>query len=278
MYVNLQNEVGYGIDGFDVYFGGDEVDTIIYNARQPLTFLTPQVSNPVGNVITDTLNWTLITGTFVAKGGEKYMVIGNFRSDAITTKVPAGNQPGIYNWSEYFVDNVSCVEMSSGFAGRDTLLTEGDSVYLGKIIEPDIQDSIIWFQYPSTTPISTLAGMWVKPETNTTYVVKWQVCGGWMSDTVTVFVNGVGIQENYLGGLRVSPNPSNGLLFISGHHLNSIGQYTIFDMSGRLMASGAISGDKSEVRLQTHLEPGMYTFCLSYPTHETLYAKILITQ
>lgn len=40
----------------------------------------PQISNPRHNIITDTLNWTKISGTFIAKGGEIYLTIGNFYS------------------------------------------------------------------------------------------------------------------------------------------------------------------------------------------------------
>ncbi|MBX3165655.1 MAG: hypothetical protein KF900_14355, partial [Bacteroidetes bacterium] len=79
-YVNIANPSTYAIDGFGAYFCGSEIDTINY-CFVPLTYLTPQVQNPQGNIITDTLNWVAITGTFVANGTEKYLLLGNFLSD-----------------------------------------------------------------------------------------------------------------------------------------------------------------------------------------------------
>lgn len=44
----------------------------------------PQVENLSGNMLSDTVNWTKISGTFVAAGGENYITIGNFKDDANT--------------------------------------------------------------------------------------------------------------------------------------------------------------------------------------------------
>lgn len=78
-YVNVTNDCSYGIDGFGAHFSDNSLDTIIL-LNSALTFLIPQVSNQNSNIITDTLNWTLITGTFVANGTEKNVVIGNFKA------------------------------------------------------------------------------------------------------------------------------------------------------------------------------------------------------
>ncbi len=37
---------------------------------------TPQINETT--VITDTANWTLVSGLFIANGGEQYIIIGNF--------------------------------------------------------------------------------------------------------------------------------------------------------------------------------------------------------
>jgi len=41
--------------------------------------LQEHIGNPKGSFITDTINWTKISGTYVAQGGEQYATFGNFR-------------------------------------------------------------------------------------------------------------------------------------------------------------------------------------------------------
>ena len=51
----------------------------------------------------------LVQGTFVAAGGESYMTLGNFLTDAGTTVVPAS---GLYtNFAYYYFDDVSVEAM-----------------------------------------------------------------------------------------------------------------------------------------------------------------------
>jgi OOP family OmpA-OmpF porin len=66
----------------------------------------PQVENPQGNIITDSLSWTRISGVFTAQGGEKYLTIGNFKDSSNTTVVDADNGNGVNNSSYYYIDKV----------------------------------------------------------------------------------------------------------------------------------------------------------------------------
>ena len=66
----------------------------------------PQVSSNLG-IITDFLDWTLITGCFVAKGGEQYITIGNFFDDDEMNLDPTCNNPF---QSYYYVDDVSVIK------------------------------------------------------------------------------------------------------------------------------------------------------------------------
>lgn len=70
----------------------------------------PQVANPAGNVITDTLGWTLISGSYLATGGEHFLTIGHFLPDdqCTYTHVAFGGQ-GCY----YYVDDVSVVDVTA---------------------------------------------------------------------------------------------------------------------------------------------------------------------
>jgi gliding motility-associated-like protein len=68
---------------------------------------TPQI-NHTGALILDTLNWTFITGKFIAGGGEKYITLGNFNRDVNTTAVlldPISPQTNAY----YYIDDVSVI-------------------------------------------------------------------------------------------------------------------------------------------------------------------------
>jgi hypothetical protein len=100
MYVNLVNTCQYGIDAIQMYFGDSSIDTI-QTCGGTLYYLIPQVSNPVGNVIGDTLNWIEVSGTFTATGNEKYLVIGCFTPDAVVTKTVANSSWPL--WAGYKV-------------------------------------------------------------------------------------------------------------------------------------------------------------------------------
>ncbi|TAK45386.1 MAG: hypothetical protein EPO28_03785, partial [Saprospiraceae bacterium] len=60
-------------------------DTFYYKEINPHEALplNPMIENR-GMLITDTIGWTRISGCYTAKGGEKYAIIGNFRTDAET--------------------------------------------------------------------------------------------------------------------------------------------------------------------------------------------------
>ena len=88
---------------------------IISNGYDQVFNFTPQVVNPSTNLLIDTTNWMLVQGTFVATGGESYLILGNFLPDALTTAVPAS---GTYsNTAYYYFDDVSvepiCTQLMS---------------------------------------------------------------------------------------------------------------------------------------------------------------------
>ncbi|HLG33364.1 MAG TPA: T9SS type A sorting domain-containing protein [Bacteroidia bacterium] len=72
--------------------------------------VTPQIENTT--LLGSDSTWMLISGTFVAAGGEQYITIGNFNDDANTTVTQVGNV-GSYG-AYYFVDDVSVMELPTG--------------------------------------------------------------------------------------------------------------------------------------------------------------------
>lgn len=85
----------------------------------------PQIEEK--EIITDTTNWVLISGNFVANGGERFMTIGNFRNNANTDTLTVG---GISSEANYYLDDVSVMRMPEIKAGYDTTINEGDSAKL----------------------------------------------------------------------------------------------------------------------------------------------------
>lgn len=61
--------------------------------------LIPALENQ-GTLITDTVGWTKISGCYTAKGGENFMIIGNFQSNAET--IIEVSDPSFSQYSNYF--------------------------------------------------------------------------------------------------------------------------------------------------------------------------------
>lgn len=127
MYVNMPNDHPYACDGFGAHLS---VGPVLGAGGQVLQ-VVPQVQNPAGNLITDTLGWTEITGVFTAQGGETHLTIGNFKNDAATQTLQVGT--GLwYQTSAYLlVDDVSVEEIDPAVdLGPDTTLCSGGTLLL----------------------------------------------------------------------------------------------------------------------------------------------------
>ena len=101
-YVNLADHSFYAFDRIRAYISVDSIQVSTYGY---LHFI-PQVENSAGNIITDTLNWTLISGEYIAKGGEQFITIGNFRPDSLVDYIKFDTTVNSC-WPYYFLDDVS---------------------------------------------------------------------------------------------------------------------------------------------------------------------------
>lgn len=102
-YVSLADNCIWGIDKLGLYFSDTLVDNI--PTLGVLNFV-PQIENPAGNIITDTMNWTKISGVYTANGGEQYIIIGNFYPDSLTDTLrvnPAGTIAPYYYIDDVYV-------------------------------------------------------------------------------------------------------------------------------------------------------------------------------
>ncbi len=241
-YANVSNPTSYGISNLGAFFVDNSIDTITY-INIPLTYINPQVENPTANILTDTMNWVSITGTFVANGTEKNCVIGNFRSDAATTKTLINTTILPTVGCDILIDNVSCIPIDlSAYAGADAWAIPGTTIYLGRPQDVGIDEACKWYNLTNTTtPIANAAGFSLTVSaTTTTYIVKQDICGVIKYDTVVVHPSALGNVEWQMlnDKLNIFPNPFNDKLnlqftindlakeFTKAEIINSIGQLT----------------------------------------------------
>lgn len=107
-YVCLYYVMNYSCANIGAYFS----DTLITNCTITLANYIPQVANSAatGQLLTDSVNWTLISGSFIATGGEKFMTISNFLTDQFVDTIHVGHE--YYNTNKcayYFIDDVSVI-------------------------------------------------------------------------------------------------------------------------------------------------------------------------
>ena len=118
-YVSVAEELKYVTDGIGLYLSVDSA--VDYTINTNLSFV-PQISNPAGNIIYDTLNWVQISGTYIANGGEKYLTIGNFKDDANTM---IDSTSSTANSAYYFIDDVSVIDCTVGINEVNENLSSG---------------------------------------------------------------------------------------------------------------------------------------------------------
>jgi hypothetical protein len=227
LFFNISNNSTYGIDGLGACFTDATSDTILQSDR-PITYLTPQVTNPSGNILMDTLNWNLLTGTFVATGTEEHLILGNFKTDASVNSSLLNPTHLPLIATDILFDNVSCIDIDlPADAGPDKWCIPGDSVFIGRQPDVGIDEACIWYKLPDMiNAIDTVGGLWVKPVTTTTYMVKQDICGMVKYDTVVVYPSATGNVDSstLFDGLRgtsgglvelnLVPNPASDVLHI----------------------------------------------------------------
>jgi hypothetical protein len=198
--------------------------------------VTPQVQNDPTVFMKDTFNWIRIQGAFIASGNENTITLGNF-VDSATVQFQLFNSNGSLA-PYYLIDDVSLISIDlPAYAGRDTSIAHGDSTYIGRPNEVGLNDDCVWYFFGNAIPIDTVAGMWVKPNTTTSYVVEQNICGMVTYDTIMVSVVPTGIKQ-YQGNYKqvtVYPNPATNKLFIKTEE--KIQNIEVYDVLGANLIS-----------------------------------------
>lgn len=103
------------------------------------TYFEPQVVNPYERVLTNYKGWTMITGRFVAEGGEEFLTIGNFfpasKSNVQDLDSLTYLLPGAY----YYIDDVSLYCLTCGDSSQQAVIALVDTVTIEqKILGTDV--------------------------------------------------------------------------------------------------------------------------------------------
>jgi hypothetical protein len=119
-YVSLANNVMYACNDLGAKFTKTQpyLDHTLMSGNQI-------ANDPIANPLTDTSShWMMVKGRFIASGGEKYIIIGNFVSDSLSHVQFVHTWPNLtYDWREsfYYIDDV--------YVGLDSLSIMGVPSY-----------------------------------------------------------------------------------------------------------------------------------------------------
>ena len=218
-----------------------------------LAVATPQVYNTV-QPLNDSINWMKVEGAFTATGLETYISLGNFFSSSNSDIVLIGT-PSFW-FSFYYIDDVSVIDAALlAYAGEDTLIHPGDSVFIGRQPEIGLDEDCIWFV--NGQPIDTIAGLWVQPDSSTTYILEQTICGNVSWDTVTVSVYGTGIGAYTKDGkgIKIYPSPATNTLSIE--NTTKFSQLLISDVLGNVRISQQVFNQALTIDI-SRLTKGLY--------------------
>ena len=123
-YVSLQDSTWYATRKFEAYFNMDtnEMNQIIWTYNyDDYKLLQPQLYIGDTNFITNKTGWAQVKGSFFAQGGERAMILGNFKDDDLMDSMYVGGaahgpHPEDTLWFRacyYFIDDVSLIEDTS---------------------------------------------------------------------------------------------------------------------------------------------------------------------
>jgi len=227
---------GIGCNHIAAYFDDGIIDTTTECGRRHTEY-APQIVNE--SIITDTLNWTMIQGSFTATGTERFITIGNF--DTTHTSIALFDSTGDPYEAVYLVDDVSVIAIDdTAYAGPDRVTSPGgDSVWVGDSIGSYLP--CYWYSNVGGTggtwhlADSNKAGFKVLPDSTTKYVMQLDVCGHVSTDTMTVYVYPLHLKMSQFEHLKIYPNPANYMINIVGASGCEVAFYDV--VGSRVMAT-----------------------------------------
>jgi len=113
MKVSLADKSKYASFQMGLYLSGDITDI---DNGSALSAFTPQVTNNMAIPLFNKAAWQTITGSFVATGNERYLIVGSFLTDAGTSLFNL-NDGGTYSNPYYYIDDVCVIAPGGNCAG-----------------------------------------------------------------------------------------------------------------------------------------------------------------
>ncbi|MBA3901688.1 MAG: hypothetical protein H0X62_16045 [Bacteroidetes bacterium] len=114
-YVSIADLSKYSIDMIGGHFSKNKISS---TNMEPLN-VKPQVQNKPGSLMSDQIHWEIVCGEFLAKGGEKYLTIGNFVDDKQIKvgrmKKPREIKSPQNEYGYYYIDDVSVIEQDANY-------------------------------------------------------------------------------------------------------------------------------------------------------------------
>ena len=183
--------LGIAIDRIDAFISTDSLNS--FNPLIPGKWIidsVPQILNKNG-IITDSINWTKVSGIYKAKGGEEYITIGNFNDDSHTNWI----NTQLNNFEAYYlIDDVSVCECSFDInLGADTTLCDGERL----ILNPNLPNATYTWQdssHADSFEVKTPGTYWVRA-----YVADYDITS---TDTIVITQG----NENYCNPSLTIPN------------------------------------------------------------------------
>lgn len=248
-------------------------NTTTLTVNNSILNITSHITNYGNPILLDTVKWHKISGIYEALGIEKFLVIGNFASNAQTDTVRIFRPIGSGNQAYLHLDAVSVYSINpSGslpWSYRDTTINKGDSIFIGNKMG-GINFHPKWYTQNGTF-IKTNAGITVSPTVTTKYYVQYTLCGLQRTDTVRVTVpkdNDVAIEKFKAlnENLKIFPNPANESLKVQCDANNKSERFDIwiFDSFGRMLRNAELLFEETVASIDTkELASGLYLLKLT---------------
>lgn len=111
-------------------------------------------------------------------------------------------------------------------------------------------------------PIAGATSQTFVPTSDGNYAVELDD-NGCIDTSACYTVTGVGLEENVLFGLQVHPNPATDFIVLTHGGLPQDGHYLVYDVAGRLLTEGNISGNATEHHIPINIPAGIYSVQLT---------------
>jgi len=257
--VSFPDVLQHASDGIGAFLS---MDTVYGQGPSQIIDSIPQVKVPDGVPIIDKTNWVLVDGCFIAKGGESFLTIGNFKHDSGLTLQSVG---GTNVFGGYYLDDVQLHEIPAFKPDSNHFICNGiiDSTFLDLSDTSEVT-TYSWFPTSGLTN-PTLPQTWAKPSITTTYTLSQYTPCDTTTIDVTVYVDcdsvvGISTFNIKNSTFLLYPNPNNGE-FTFTYEITELAQLVIYTITGQIMDMYELQAESKTIRIfDNELENGIYFY------------------